>query len=262
MQLEVISHHPQDKPRPTPLLFVHGTWHGAWCWEKFQPFFAEHGYESHAVSLRGHGNSKGRHNLRWHSAARDYVADVTQIVEKMRAPPVLIGHSMGGYIIQRYLENHTAPAGILLASIPVTGIYQFALRVLLRTPWAFIKSHLTLDPWYVVSTPELAQVSFFSPDMSAEEVNRHFQRLGHASFLIEIELLFLALPHPKKVTTPLLILAAENDRVFSVAEEQATARAYNTRAEVFPDMAHDMMLEPGWQKVAERILGWLRERDL
>ena len=28
-------------------------------------------------------------------------------------------------------------------------------------------------------------------------------------------------------------------------------------AEIFPDMGHDMMLEPGWQAVAERIDGWL-----
>jgi alpha-beta hydrolase superfamily lysophospholipase len=40
------------------------------------------------------------------------------------------------------------------------------------------------------------------------------------------------------------------------------ARAYNTTVEIFPDMAHDMMLEPDWQKVADRILGWLTERGL
>jgi pimeloyl-ACP methyl ester carboxylesterase len=59
-----------------------------------------------------------------------------------------------------------------------------------------------------------------------------------------------------------LVLAGANDRTFSVAEEQATARAYHTEAEVFPDMAHDMMLEPGWQKVAERIVDWLQSRGL
>ena len=33
-------------------------------------------------------------------------------------------------------------------------------------------------------------------------------------------------------------------------------------AEVFPDMAHDMMLEPNWKQVAERIVDWLQERGL
>ena len=40
------------------------------------------------------------------------------------------------------------------------------------------------------------------------------------------------------------------------------SRAYGTTAEVFPGMAHDMMLEPGWRAVADRILGWLGERGL
>jgi pimeloyl-ACP methyl ester carboxylesterase len=262
MQLEVISHHPRGKARPAPLLFIHGAWHAAWCWENFQPYFAKHGYESHALSLRGHGNSEGRKHYRWHSAARDYVADVAQIVQSLPVSPVLIGHSMGGYIIQKYLENHTAPAGVLLATVPATGIYQFALRVLLRSPWAFIKTHLFFDPWHVMATPKLAQASFFSPQMPSEEVLRHFRRLERASFRMELDMLFLGLPHPKKVTTPLLVLAAGNDRAFSVAEERATARAYNTRAEIFPEMAHDMMLERGWRKVADRILEWLRQRDL
>lgn len=225
-------------------------------------YFAEHGYQSHALSLRRHGNSEGRDKIIWYSAARDYVADVDQIVRTLPASPVIIGHSMGGYILQRYLETHNAAAGVLLATIPVSGIYRFAIRFLLRHPGPFFKAHLLLNPGYVVATPELAQDSFFSPGMPIEEVGRHFDRLGPESFLMELETLFLALPCPRKVRTSLLVLAAENDRVFSVAEQQATAHAYNIEVEVFPDMAHDMMLEPDWQKAADRILEWLKERNL
>ncbi len=46
MQLEVITHKPKAVSS-TPILFVHGAWHGAWCWENFLPYFAERGYESH-----------------------------------------------------------------------------------------------------------------------------------------------------------------------------------------------------------------------
>ena len=45
MELEIISKRPRAKTHPTPLLFVHGAWHGAWCWENFLSYFAEHGYE-------------------------------------------------------------------------------------------------------------------------------------------------------------------------------------------------------------------------
>lgn len=53
MQLEIIDHKPKDISKAVPLLFVHGAWHGAWCWEEyFLPYFAEHGYRSVALSLR------------------------------------------------------------------------------------------------------------------------------------------------------------------------------------------------------------------
>jgi alpha-beta hydrolase superfamily lysophospholipase len=71
-----------------------------------------------------------------------------------------------------------------------------------------------------------------------------------------------ALPHPKRVKTPTLVLGAADDTIFHVNEVQATARVYNTAAEIFPNMAHDMMLEAGWQQVADRILAWLNERGL
>jgi alpha-beta hydrolase superfamily lysophospholipase len=43
------------------------------------------------------------------------------------------------------------------------------------------------------------------------------------------------------------------------SEIEATARAYNTKAEIIPDVAHNSMLDPRWQSVAERILAWLNE---
>ncbi|MEI6778584.1 MAG: hypothetical protein WCK70_16925 [Chloroflexales bacterium] len=49
-QLEMITRHPDGPAQPTPLLFVHGAWHGAWCWELFLPYFAGLGY-----TLGGHG---------------------------------------------------------------------------------------------------------------------------------------------------------------------------------------------------------------
>jgi pimeloyl-ACP methyl ester carboxylesterase len=261
MQLEVIAN-VKNETRPAPILFVHGAWHAAWCWENFLPYFAQQGYASYAVSLRGHGASAGRDKIRWHSAAHGYVADVAQIAQTLTKPPILVGHSMGGYVVQKYLETHTAAAGVLLASIPVSGILGFGVRFALRHPWPFLKAHALLNPWHMVATPELMHDTFFSPHVPAEEIARHFARLQPESFKMELETMVLNLPQPNRVKTPLLVLAGANDRVFSVAEEQATARAYGTEAEIFPDMAHDMMLEPNWQPVAERILRWLQEHGL
>jgi alpha-beta hydrolase superfamily lysophospholipase len=77
-----------------------------------------------------------------------------------------------------------------------------------------------------------------------------------------LEAAILNLPRPKRVKTPLLVLGAENDRVFTVAEQRKTARAYETEAIIYPDMAHDMMLEPGWGVVADQILSWFKSHNL
>ena len=59
--LEVLCRMPAGEARPTPLLFVHGAYTAAWCWdENFLPWFAEQGYAAYAVSLSGHGASRGR----------------------------------------------------------------------------------------------------------------------------------------------------------------------------------------------------------
>ena len=113
-----------------------------------------------------------------------------------------------------------------------------------------------------IGTPALTQEAFFSSKVSAAEIARHFARLQSESFRSEFETMWFNLPQPEQVKTSMLVLAAANDRVFSVAEAQATARAYGTEAVVFPDMAHDMMLEPNWQQVADQMLDWLQEREL
>jgi len=72
----------------------------------------------------------------------------------------------------------------------------------------------------------------------------------------------LNLPKTERVTTPMLVLGAGCDGCFTTEEVHATARAYRTEAEIYPDMGHDMMLEPGWADVAERIHGWLATQGL
>ncbi len=263
MNLELLTRKPEGEARPTPILFIHGAWHGAWCWEEtFLPYFSDQGYVCHAVSLRGHGNSEGRERLFW-ARIGDYVDDVARVVGEMETPPVLVGHSMGGHVVQKYLETHDAPAAVLLAPVPRKGIAGFVMRVARRHPALFLKFLATLSPYQAVSTPELVREMFFSPDFEEEMVARCHARLQNESFLSVLDMLLLDLPRPKRVKkTPMLLLAAEGDNIFTVAEEEDTASAYGLRAEVFPRMAHDMMLERDWKDVADRILDWLRDHDL
>ncbi len=262
MQLELIHESPKGTPKPTPLLFVHGKWHGAWCWqEHFLPYFAAQGYDCYALSLRGHAGSAGHERLRWTSIA-DYVADVSQVAGSLEKPPVVIGHSMGGFITQKYLEKYPAPAAVLLTAVPPFGLWQSTWLVFRRHPLVFLKALFTMHLYPIVGTPELAKEALFSAEMPDEKVMAYHQRLGDESFRTYLDELGLNLVRTKRIKTPLLIIGAENDNIITPNMVKATARRYGTTAEIFPDMAHDVMLEPGWEKVAAGILEWLAGNGL
>ena len=106
----------------------------------------------------------------------------------------------------------------------------------------------------------LTREAFFSTSMSEEKVQKYFSRIQDDSYLGFLDMVALNPPPPKRFKTPLLVLRAANDTLFHSYEIAATARAYNTQAVIFPDMAHDMMLEANLQAVADRIIGWLIEQ--
>lgn len=262
--LEVIDKGSCTRDHPVPLLFVHGGWHGAWCWEHFLDFFADAGYRAVAVSLRGHGASPTAKPLHKVSIA-DYIEDVRNVADGLGgAPvrhPVLIGHSLGGFVIQRYLEDHRAPAAVLVGSVPPQGVLRLAVRVWRRRP------SMTMEAWSdrtllkFLATPALTREYLFCADTPEAVVESCMRRAGAESVRAAMTDPLVRRVRTRRVTTPILVLGAEYDGFVSVGDVRATARAYRTEPEFF-SMGHNMMLEPGWADVAERILAWLETHDL
>lgn len=260
---------PEAQARSAPLLFIHGAWHGAWCWqEAFLPHFAAHGYDCYAVSLRGHGGSPGRERLRW-TGIRQHTRDVAAIIAELPAVPIIIAHSMGAFVAQKVLETHSLPGAVLLAPIPHTGSFRFALRVLRKDPAAFLSALLTLRLYPIVSTTERVSHWFLHDDLPEAQRAALHARLQDEAFQIFLDTLLLQLPHPARVRararegkTPILVIAAGNDRIFSVTELAATARVYGADFAFLPNAAHNLMIEPDWPRAAELILDWLRSHDL
>jgi len=262
MKLEIISKYPTGNKNPTPLLFVHGAWIAAWCWDvHFLDFFARNGWEAHAVSLRGHGESEGRAGLKWTRIA-DYVEDVANAVKQLPTPPVLIGHSMGGFVVQKYLEDHNPPAAVLLASAPPAGVLALTLRTALRHPIALAKVNLTLSMLPLIASSDMVREEAYSEDLPEKQFLAYWARMQDESFAAYLDMMAFNLPKPGKVKTPLLVLGGARDKMFMPGEVEATARAYGVNHEIIPDLAHAAMLDPRWQSVAERILAWLKERRL
>lgn len=258
--LEVVSRRGEGQPRAAPLLFVHGAYAGAWVWEPcFIPFFASHGYDVHALSLRGHGGSGGREGLMF-ARLRDYVADVERVMERLPAPPVLVGHSMGGVIVQHLMHRHAAtlPGAVLLASGPPHGMLGSLWTMALNHPWLVWQLMLmeTVGPFAV----DMSQIraALFSDHVPDDVVGRFIPRLEAESVMAVWDLMSLDLPpSTRMLDLPVLVLGAENDRFIYQGGLDETAKTYGTTAEVFPGMAHAMMIDYDWQAVAARILRWL-----
>jgi hypothetical protein len=164
---------------------------------------------------------------------------------------------MGGLVVQKYLEKNYSPASVLMASVPARGTIAAAARLAVRHPVEFLKTNLLLRLKPFIVTSGLVRDLFFTPDTAQELVEHCFARLQDESYLAFIDTMVVQ-PRPHRVRAPVLVLGAEKDSFFTVSEMQSTARAYRTEAEIFPGMGHDMMLDSGWETVADRIADWMR----
>lgn len=262
MKLSLISRYPETTPRPPHLLFVHGSFTDARIWDvNFLPYFARHGYAAHAVSLRGHGLSEGREHLhRWRLT--DYVADLTRTVASLPAPPVLIGHSMGGMVVQKFLETRPElPGAVLMASVPPQGLLASNLHMVMRHPFLFQQVALYSLFGADFGSPEMIRRLLFSADMPRAKLLECADYMQAESQLVALDMMGLdpLWLRPGQPGLPLLVLGAARDVFIAPAIVRHTARFYGTEAEIFPDMAHAMMLERTWREAANSLLTWLQQ---
>ncbi len=260
LHLEVLRRIPAHESRQTPLLFVHGAYVGAWCWEDhFLPYFAAQGYACYALSLSGHAGSNGHDRLSWLSL-RDYVADLQQVIDTLPHPPVLIGHSMGGLVIQKYLERSKVPGVVLMASVPPTGILEMNWWVAMTRPQLFQDLWLVQSGAVKMANYGEVRRALFSARLPDSRVARYLERTQAESQRAMIDMSGWDLPVLPWPRPPALVLGATHDALVPLYSVQTTAIAFGVQAELFPDMAHVMMLEPDWLRVAERIRDWLHDQ--
>ena len=258
---EVVDKGSVTDAHPVPLLFIHGAAHGAWCWdEHFLDFFAASGFRALAINLHDDSEIPMLKSVAPYSLA-DCVDRVASVADSLSARPVVIGHSGGGFVVQHYLQLHDAPAAVLMASTPPQGIIRPTLRRMMSHPWLTVKATVTGNQLLVVNTPERAREAFSSTGTPQSDVARCIQHLRQESPKLLLDMMFRR-PTPALVTTPLLVLGAECDGSIKPCEVQVTAAAYQTEAEFFPNMGHNMMLDAGWQAVAKRIGNWLTARNI
>ena len=154
--------------------------------------------------------------------------------------------------MQKYLERGRALGAILLAPVPTSGALGTTLRFGARHPMVLLRANLVRRLGPVVGTPALAREMLFSPQTPQSIVDETVARLQDESYYAYLDMIF-SRPRPKRVSVPVNVLAAGRDKIFTVREQRATARRYGTALEVFDEAGHNLMSEPGWERVADRI---------
>ena len=257
-QLEVRSRLPASPTRQPPVLFVHGGYCDAWCWDpNFLPWFARRGMAAYALSLRGHGESGGS-DLLWATGLDDYVADVERVCASLEEPPVLVGHSMGAAIVERLVATRPVRAAALLAPLPPAGLLPVAARLAAEHP-DYLFQMSRLDPGRLTNEVLVALEPFyFSDRIDRSTLREAAKHIGSESPRALLDLsLRLHWGLPAREPPPMFVLGVHGDRICRPEDVAATARHHGVTATLLPGMAHMLMLEPGWEAAARALHDWM-----
>ncbi|MDD2818876.1 MAG: alpha/beta hydrolase [Candidatus Nanopelagicales bacterium] len=87
-------------------LFIHGAWHGAWCWDPVRELLTQAGITSLAIELPGDqpGGSIGT------DAALAFAA-----MDEMDGDVIVVGHSLAG-LVAPFVATHPKAAGVVMVA--------------------------------------------------------------------------------------------------------------------------------------------------
>jgi len=258
LNLELLSCVNQEAKNKSPLLFIHGSFHAAWCWaEHFMPYFANQGFSVYALSFRGHGSSDGQQAINEYTLEH-FVDDVSAAVATFDKPPILIGHSFGGVVIQQYLQQANNPCEhiILLASPKPRGASRSAVLRALRHPISYAKLMK-----FNKGQDDIPAALFFSNDLTNDVKQSYVKRFQRQSQRVFEEFkLFYIKQVPARLSSCLVVVAEKGDTFISLRDAKKTARFYSGILKTVTASAHDMMLEKDWQQTADVMLAWLKKK--
>lgn len=256
----VIHHYPTPQPSAKPpLLFVHGGYSNAALWGvRFIPYFQDQGYDCYALELSGHGSRPAdRVNLD-DFGLDDYVGDLTAAVASLHAAPVLIAHSMGCLVCQRFLERGTAHAVAFLAPVPPTGTAGTVSRFALTMPDFFAELPNAVNGTASEKTMHTMARVYFSPSMAPEETVQYLPLIQPESEKAVAEMVTAPFRIARgRARIPALVMGGSADQVFPASMLFFTAASWNTKTQVIEGASHMLMLDPQWPDAAGKLHEWL-----
>jgi pimeloyl-ACP methyl ester carboxylesterase len=185
-------------------------------------------------------------------------------IKSLNEKPIVIGHSMGGLVVQLLLQKGIASAAIAIDSAPPAGVFttQFSF---LKANWGHITPFAN-SALPVVMTFERFQYAFVN-GMSLNEQQAAFDRyVVPESRAVPRESLFAKIDFKNK-KQPLLLIAGGNDNIIPAALNQTNYEKYQGAASVtemktFARRNHFILGQTGWEEVADFCMGWLSKQNV
>jgi pimeloyl-ACP methyl ester carboxylesterase len=266
-----VASSPIDSER-IPLMLIHGAWLSARSWENYADYFGNRGFAVSAPEWpRKHGDVE---QLREDAdqlkglGLTEIVDHHEQLIRELDQPPVLIGHSYGGLIVELLLDRGLGRAGVAMSPAPPKGILVLPFSTLKAGSPAL--AHPSKWHGVVTLTPEEFTYGFvntFSPEEAAAAYERYavpetgqiFYEAGFANFHL----------HPptevhfkNEERAPLLIVGADKDHTVPASLSKAQYKKYErspakTDYLEFEGRPHLHMVAADWQEVAASIDSWL-----
>jgi pimeloyl-ACP methyl ester carboxylesterase len=254
------------------ILFVHGAWVTPHCWASFKGYFETRGYR--CVAPAWPTMDRPVEDLRAYPDPALAKLGIKDLVEHYEAkilalsePPILIGHSFGGLIVQMLLDRGLGSAGVAIDPAPPFGI--------LPTPRA-LKSALpvllSFNGWNRLLTMSFKSFSrTFANDLpQAQRRATYNAHIVPAPGRLFFQAAFgrgnaVAFANPRRA--PLLLIAGEDDATVPPSMVRANFKKQQrggrlTEFALFSGHSHWLIAEPGWEDVAERAQEWLQRSGL
>jgi non-heme chloroperoxidase len=255
-----------------PVVFIHGLWLLPSSWDRWRTDFEEAGYTTVAPSWPDDPNTVQEANADPETFAhksvgqvRDHVADV---ITKLTKKPAIVGHSFGGLLAQILAGRGMASATVAIDPAPFRGVLPLPISSL-KSAWPVIgnpRNHGRAVPL----TYEQFRFGF------ANAVSENESKDLYASYAVPASGLPLfqaatANLNPwteAKVNTknpdrgPLLIINGEKDNTVPWAIANASYKRQKRNEGVteiveMPNRGHALVIDSGWQEVADTVLGFV-----
>jgi pimeloyl-ACP methyl ester carboxylesterase len=247
------------------IMMIHGMWGGGWYWENYAKYLEKKGYQCVRPTLRFHDvdpHASPNPQLGTTSLL-DYAADLEKEIRKLGVKPILMGHSMGALLAQMLGSRGLAKALVLLTPASPRGIMALKPSVMksfssVLTKWAFWKRPMRLK----FDEAVYSMLHLLPQEEQKKTVQRMVFESGGAAFEIGMWVFDskkAAEVDASKITCPVLVIAGAQDRITPASVVRKVAEKYKgvSTYKEFPNHAHWVVGEPGWEEITEYISDWL-----